>query len=210
MVITSTSQAPARGRPPRITQERIVEAGIRIGLPNLTLVGMANALGVSTMALYKHVPSLDALKRLVAEAIFQRWQIPLADADADKGLQRYLMTFIEALCALVKANPGLPPYLLRRSAASQAMLDKIAAHQQHIARVHALPLDRARWLLATLAFYCIAGADTVYSVVAGEADARTEAERAAEDAEVIAEFQQGMHALVIGTLKVLEEERATA
>ena len=45
---------PARGRPPTITLERIADAGIAMGLPNLTFVGVAAALGVSHMALYKH------------------------------------------------------------------------------------------------------------------------------------------------------------
>ena len=59
-----------RGRPPSITRERIVEAGIEMGLPNITFVGLAAALGVSHMALYKHVANLEALKALVAEEIF--------------------------------------------------------------------------------------------------------------------------------------------
>lgn len=35
------------------------DAGIEIGLPNITFVGVAAALGVSHMVLYKHVASLE-------------------------------------------------------------------------------------------------------------------------------------------------------
>ena len=68
--------APARGRPRTLTRERIAEAGMQIGLPALTFTGVANALGVSHVALYKHVPNLEELKRLVAAEIFERWQMP--------------------------------------------------------------------------------------------------------------------------------------
>lgn len=46
-----------RGRPRTITRERIANAGIALGLPKITIVGIAAKLGISHMALYKHVPS---------------------------------------------------------------------------------------------------------------------------------------------------------
>lgn len=45
-----------RGRPRTITRERIANAGIALGLPKITIVGIAAKLGISHMALYKHVP----------------------------------------------------------------------------------------------------------------------------------------------------------
>ncbi|PZS95156.1 MULTISPECIES: TetR/AcrR family transcriptional regulator [Stenotrophomonas] len=193
--------APARGRPPTITPERLADIGIKLGLPNLTMANVAAELAVTQAALYKRVANLEALKRLVADTVFQRWQIPRASADAPGGLQGYLMVFVESLCEVVKAHPGLPPYLLRRSVATAPMLEKIASHQAHVAEVFGLPLDKARWVLATIAFYCIAGADTVYGLVDDEAEALTG--RRVQDEEVIAEFRQGMRALVIGSLDVL-------
>ncbi|MBS9726922.1 TetR/AcrR family transcriptional regulator, partial [Pseudomonas stutzeri] len=92
--------------------------------------------------------------------------------------------------------PGLPPYLLRRSVATTPMLEKIAAHQVHVAEVYGLPIDKARWLLATLAFHCIAGADTIYSIADDE------------DGQVITDFWQGLRALVIGSLQDLKEDGA--
>lgn len=100
------------------------------------------------------------------------------------------MGFVESLCEVVKAHPGLPPYLLRRTVATAPMLEKIASHQAHVAEVFGLPVDKARWLLATIAFYCIAGADTIYAIADDE------------EGQVITEFKQGMRALVIGSLEV--------
>lgn len=77
--------APTRGRPPTITPERLADIGIRLGLPNLTMANVAAELAVTQAALYKRVSNLEALKRLVAEAVFQRWQIPRASIDAPGG-----------------------------------------------------------------------------------------------------------------------------
>ena len=197
-------QPPAtRGRPRTITRERIVEAGIEIGLPSITFIGVAAALGVSHMALYKHIANLDALKSMVAEEIFTRWQIPRADADRRGGLKEYMIVFATSVRVFVKAHPGLTPYVIRRLAATQPMLAKIEEHQSHIAQVYGISKQHARWLLATVAFHGIAVADTVYSVTGRGAE---EAERAAEEAEMEAELAQGMHALIVGALVLLEQD----
>ena len=193
----------ARGRPRTITRERIADAGIEIGLPNITFVGVAAALGVSHMALYKHVPSLEGLKHLVAEEIFRRWQIPLA-ADNDRGrLKDYLLLFAASVQDFVKMHPGVTPYVIRRLAATQSMLDKIAEHQRHIAQAYGMPMEQARWLLATVAFHGLAVADTVYSVAGREPVVG--ADRGVEEAEMELELVQGMHALIVGALALLEE-----
>ena len=198
-------QPPAtRGRPRTITRERIVEAGIEIGLPSITFVGVAAALGISHMALYKHVANLDALKSMVAEEIFTRWQIPRADAERRSGLKEYMIVFATSVRVFVKAHPGLTPYVIRRLAATQPMLAKIEEHQSHIAQVYGISKQHARWLLATVAFHGIAVADTVYSVTGRESV--IEAERAAEEAEMEAELAQGMHALIVGALVLLEQD----
>lgn len=195
-------QPPAtRGRPRTITRERIVEAGIEIGLPNITFVGVAAALGVSHMALYKHVENLEALKCMVAQEMFTRWQIPQADTGC--SLREYLIAFATSVRVFVKAHPGLTPYVIRRLAATQPMLAKIDEHQNHIAQAYGLQKEQSRWLLATVAFHGIAVADTVYSV-AGREPVEAAA-CAAEEAEMEAELAQGMQALIVGALVMLEE-----
>jgi len=204
----NASQPPAtRGRPRTITRERIVEAGIGIGLPGITFVGVAAALGVSHMALYKHVTNLEALKNLVAEEIFTRWQIPRVDADQRGELKEYLTVFATSVRLFVKAHPGLTPYVIRRLAATQPMLAKIDEHQSHIAQVYGIAKEQARWLLATVAFHGIAVADTVYSVTGQPVE---EAQRLAEEAEMEAELDRGMRALIVGALVLMDEEEFKA
>ncbi len=48
------------------------------------------------------------------------------------------------------------------------MLDKIVGHQRHIAQAYGISMEHARWLLTTVAFHCLAVADTVYSVAERE------------------------------------------
>lgn len=201
--MTSTERPAPRGRPRTITRERIADTGIRIGLPNITFVGVAAALGVSHMALYKHVPSLEDLKFLIAEEIFSRWQIPRPATGARDPLRAYLTVFAASVRDFVKAHPGVTPYVMRRLAATQSMLDKIHGHQRYIAQVYELSQAQARWALATIAFHCFAVADTVYSVAGREPVVN--ADRAMEEAEMEAELNQGMQALIIGTLAMLED-----
>ena len=201
-----TTQQPvkARGRPPTITLERIAKAGIDIGLPNITFVGVASALGISHMALYKHVTNLKALKRLVAEESFRRWRIPRARQEEPEALQAYLFTFAMSIAEFVKAHPGLTPYVIRRLAATQPMMEKIHAHQAHIAKVYEIPEAQARWLLATVAFHGFAVADTIYSVIGQEPVEATD--HAEETAEMEAELAQGLQALITGALAMLTED----
>lgn len=203
----TTAPAPApRGRPPTITRERIADVGSAIGLRNITFVGFAAALGVSHMALYKHVASLDALKRMVAEEIFKRWQIPQAMGSDPSGLQAYLVVFTESIRAFVQAHPGLTPYVLRRLAAAPSVIEKIQSHQRHIAEAYGIPMAHAQWLLATVAFHGIAVADTIYSVAGLEPV--VDADRASEEAEMEVEFTQGMHALIVGALAMRPLQKA--
>lgn len=192
-----------RGRPPTITRERIANAGVEIGLPNITFVGVAAALGVSHMALYKHVANLKALKVVVAEEIFRRWRIPRARRDEPEELQAYLFTFAMSIAEFVKVHPGLTPYVIRRLAATQPMIEKIHEHQAHIAEIYEISQLQARWLLATVAFHCFAVADTIYSVMGQEPVEAVD--HAVEEAELEAELEQGIQALIAGAIAMLDD-----
>ena len=212
--------APARGRPRTLTRERIAEAGMQIGLPALTFTGLASALGVSHVALYKHVPNLEELKRLVAAEIFERWQMPPlpqegaegggadgADgADGEKGesgkgsgdLEAYLLAFTHSLRELARAYPGLAPWLIRRAAATPAMTARIDEHHAQVARAFGISKEDARQTLAMVAFHCIAVADTVCATP--EAPHASAQENSADRAEIEADFERGMRALIAGAL----------
>lgn len=79
--------------PPQLTVERIVRAGIAVadaeGLDALSMRRVATDLGMSTMALYRHVASKDELVALMVEAAMTG--VPLPDSpprDWRHGLER--------------------------------------------------------------------------------------------------------------------------
>jgi AcrR family transcriptional regulator len=61
-----------RGRPPTLSLDRIVEAGVRLasahGLGSVSMGRVAAELGSSTMALYRHVATKDELLALMVDA----------------------------------------------------------------------------------------------------------------------------------------------
>lgn len=192
--MTTAPEQPRRGRPATITRDRIVDAGIAMGLPDLTFVGLAARIGVSHMALYKHVPNLEALKLLVADAIFLRWDMP---APQGETLERYLVAFSASLRALVGHHPGLAFYMIRRKAQMPAMIERIRAHHTDVATAYGISPEKAGRLLSTVAFHCIALADTVYSL-ADQPDGA--ADDAATTQDIEAEFAYGMRCLIVGLL----------
>jgi AcrR family transcriptional regulator len=62
----------SRGRPPRISQDQIVEAAIRLGLDSFSMQGIAEQLGVTPPALYSHVAGRDEVLALVNAALQTR------------------------------------------------------------------------------------------------------------------------------------------
>jgi len=64
----------------RLTQREIVETGVRIadadGLPLVTMRRVADSLGVSTMALYRHVPNKGDLTLRMTDSVFAGIQLP--------------------------------------------------------------------------------------------------------------------------------------
>lgn len=199
--MTHTPKPSNRGRPRSITREKIADVGISIGLPDITFVGVAAALGVSHMALYKHVPSLEALKHLIAEEIFRRWELPQASSPQKIGLEEYLLGFTASTRQFVRAHPGVTPFVIRRLAATPAMLEKISTHQAHIAQAYGITNEQSRWLLSTVTFFCISAADTVYS--AARLEPLDGADGHLEEAEMETELVEGTRALIVGALGLL-------
>ncbi|MCA0851314.1 TetR/AcrR family transcriptional regulator [Salipiger thiooxidans] len=148
---------PARGRPRTITRERIADAGIALGLDALTFVGVANRMGVTQMALYKHVSSLEELRTLVAEEAFLRWDLPDPAEDAD--LETYLRRFSLSLWRLVHRHAGIAPYLLRRDWITDEMMRRTHDHQARVAERFDLSFATANQLVFSVAYHCCAVAD---------------------------------------------------
>jgi DNA-binding transcriptional regulator YhcF (GntR family) len=81
-----SAPAAVRTRHAALAQREIVEAGVRIadadGLPLVTMRRVADSLGVSTMALYRHVPNKADLTLLMTDSVFAGIRLPDLPATA--------------------------------------------------------------------------------------------------------------------------------
>jgi DNA-binding transcriptional regulator YhcF (GntR family) len=72
--------AAVTARRARLSRQQIVEAGVRIadadGLPLVTMRRVAESLGVSTMALYRHVPDKGDLTMRMTDSVFAGVRLP--------------------------------------------------------------------------------------------------------------------------------------
>jgi len=95
-----------RGPKPGFRLGDIVKAGVAIadgrGLSTLTMASVAKRLGVTTMALYRYVPSKDALIDLVADGVMGRPPIP-----AGASWRADISAWARANLAMVRRHPWL-------------------------------------------------------------------------------------------------------
>lgn len=106
-----TANRPRRktgGRQAQISITDIEREGLRLGLPNLTVNGVATALGVSPTALYRHVDGKVGLEALVGEAVLR--DLHIVDDPGD-DVEAHLLSFAQQLRAFVLEHPGLAAYL---------------------------------------------------------------------------------------------------
>jgi AcrR family transcriptional regulator len=106
-----TANPPRRktgGRQAQISITDIEREGLRLGLPNLTVNGVATALGVTPTALYRHVDGKVGLEALVGEAILR--DLHIVD-DPDDDVEAHLLSFAQQLHTFVLGHPGLAAYL---------------------------------------------------------------------------------------------------
>ena len=197
--MTASHPAATKGRPPTITKGRLTEAGIEIGLPKLTILGVAAPLGVSAKALYKHVSGLEELKQQIAEEMFIRWELPAPTACGPDGLESFMIAFSESMWRLVETHPGIAPYMLRADLITPAMLAKMEAHQKDVERVFDVTFAQSNWLLFIVAYFCVAVADTVLPLN-GEKGTSSDKTKW-----VKSQYASGARALVIGALATLNE-----
>ena len=139
-------ERPQRGaRRRRVTHAALVEAGIKLTLPKLTVKAVAEKLGVSIVAVYNNIDNIDALRTQVAEEILRRWQFPMPGED--DTLEEALMTLSIALRRLVHANPGIALYLVNVGADSPSALERIDAVQQRYATLFRLSPKQANFVV---------------------------------------------------------------
>jgi AcrR family transcriptional regulator len=163
----------------QIDLERIVTAGAAIGLPELSMKAVADALDVSPQALYRHVRDREALEVLVGEHLLESFELP---DDAGQPWTDYLVELGHRLREALEPHPGLGAYLRRVGAASAGTLRMIDRCDQVLVARGLRPVDA---LLAggTVASFTIAYVEALAADVAkagSVVDARERFVRAVE------------------------------
>jgi len=104
------------GRRPRIDPASIVAASLAIadqrGLAAVTMQAVADRLGVTPMALYRHVDDKADLLDRVVEALLTELPLPSADLPWDQRLR----ALGQAVRAIARRHPHVFPLLLQRPA----------------------------------------------------------------------------------------------
>jgi AcrR family transcriptional regulator len=143
------------GRRPQIDLERIVAAGVAIGLPELSMKAVADLLGVSPQALYRHVSDREALEVLVGEHLMSDFELP---DDVGQPWTDYLVELGHRLRQRLLRHPGLGTYLRRLGAGSAGTLRIIDRCDQVLVSRGLRPVD-ALLVGGTVANFAIAAVE---------------------------------------------------
>lgn len=140
------------GRPPSITVDQVVDAGVRVAdektLVGLSLRGVAERLGVSVMTLYGHVENKAQLLELMVDQC--RLRMP---AESLSGTWRRMLEQIAAEnLALLEQHPWLAYVETERAVLGPGTLGK---YERELAAVEPLPIgdaDKDQALALVLSF----------------------------------------------------------
>lgn len=130
------------GRPARLSRESVLDAASALlsseGVEAVTVRRVAESLGASPMALYRHVGDKDDLLLALVDRLAERLEHPPLPVDPRERLVLLWMTLYEGLAA----HPWLPEVLARRRLMAPSVL--WAVEEIHVAWCDAgLTLERA-------------------------------------------------------------------
>lgn len=131
-------------KPAAVRQAEIVEATVRLaagtGPDRLSLDAVANAVGISQPAIFRHFPSKRQLWLAVAGWIAQRLTGIWEGAEAEATPVERVRKMVQGQLKLVQATPAIPAILFSRTlhseneALRQAFETLIAAFHQRLTR----------------------------------------------------------------------------
>ncbi|MGW3108892.1 TetR/AcrR family transcriptional regulator [Streptomyces sp. NPDC001100] len=110
--VATGSGRRGRGRPPRLSRERIVAGAVEVLLAepavSLTIKRVADVVGAAPMALYRYFPDRDALLQAAADHVLEAMRrAPVADGPWPDRLRAWM----RAGLANLRPYPQLMPYM---------------------------------------------------------------------------------------------------
>lgn len=157
--MTAERKAPRRGRPPSLRSDDVVTAAVdcieRDGLDALTIRAVAQRLGSSPMALYRHVADRDELIARSVDHVVGQFELPPHPRRArDRG--PWLIEMATSARAVLIRYPGVAEHLLVGGPTGEqgyAYMDRIC---HVLADTGKTPEEAAfayTWLMVTVAAY---------------------------------------------------------
>ncbi|MES2910030.1 MAG: TetR/AcrR family transcriptional regulator [Pseudomonadota bacterium] len=122
--VVTTAKTPVKrgvGRPKQVSMEQIFAAAATIGLGNLTLQAVAEALGVTPPALYRHVQGREDLIAKYVKDVVERYPAPEYHGE---GWANWATRYAQALMEVYGAVPGLADYSIRRTDTGHNILNR--------------------------------------------------------------------------------------
>lgn len=141
------------GRPRIVTDAAIIEAGVRITLPNVTVRAIAAELGVSEMSVYRRTGGLDALRLLIADGIVARADFTVPDRDDPEDA---IIDLAHQLRDFVLKHPGIAAHLADLGAEARGTLQRVEQAQTAFAARYGLTPAQASILVSTVAENAVA------------------------------------------------------
>lgn len=137
---------PARrrpGRPAALTRGQVLDAALALydadGVGAVTIRRVATALGVSPMALYRHVADKDELLLVLIDRLAARFRYPARPQDDPREA---ILTLWATLYDGLAQHPWLPEVLARRRLMAASVLDAIEEIHANLIAL-GLSLDQA-------------------------------------------------------------------
>jgi AcrR family transcriptional regulator len=120
-----------RGRPAKISQDRIVEAALDLGLDSFSMQGIAEHLGVTAPALYSHVAGREEVLDLVNAALRDRVAAAAEPAGTweewlthfGRGVRQHLASSVSTLMEDLRV-PGPPDRVAVGERGLQLLIDE--------------------------------------------------------------------------------------
>ncbi|MGB7818918.1 MAG: TetR/AcrR family transcriptional regulator C-terminal domain-containing protein [Ornithinibacter sp.] len=119
--MTTTANTDRDARTP-LSAARVLDGAIpladRIGIEKLTIRRLADELGVTPMAIYRYMPSKEAIIDGMVEAVFTEIDLPPVEDDWKTAMRRRCVSMHEVLLR----HPWAPPLMESRPAPGPALL----------------------------------------------------------------------------------------
>lgn len=142
---TEAGKPRSVGRPAQLSLDQILAAAGEIGMHDLTLQAVAQALHVTTPALYRHVQGREDLLAKFAAAATGNLPVPLHEDDSWRDwAERYARTLLK----LYSQGPGMADYSVKRTPTSAPVLER---HETSIQAAKRSGYDEVSALYATRA-----------------------------------------------------------